>query len=418
MVKKACKLFWLVIIPSLNFDILFKATLHDSQVFCRFGVCKRLLCSCFLVTLWTDYSKHFLNNSQISRTLAVGSWTLVVHENGEIFKLFFLQELRLHTVSVVVRILRWIFSTGIGLNLHIMFNFLSIPITISIYFQLSLTVLYSSHAIFLTFLISSRQFIANFTTVFRRYMTRGLYRSITCSLRHYQLSSWQYLIRYVFQLCLPLNIFIVLFLWIFFPHAHLFSGAHAHIFVGCARAYFIWMRTRTLFFWNILEMFFVILEIFFLILQDVTDKISLRFPNLYVPGQQNIFFNKKIFLLSLLRGTIVSLILYFVPYGIYHDYVNSSGEVESVYQHFGTVVAATLVITMNLQVDNIYIYTITWLLWAFPLVVDRDLLTVIPSVVDRTHIDGVKSTSNHVSRLVFLFSCPKNPSMTIWIFIV
>ena len=125
MVKKACKLFWLVIIPSLNFDILFKATLHDSQVFCRFGVCKRLLCSCFLVTLWTDYSKHFLNNSQISRTLAVGSWTLVVHENGEIFKLFFLQELRLHTVSVVVRILRWIFSTGIGLNLHIMFNFLS-----------------------------------------------------------------------------------------------------------------------------------------------------------------------------------------------------------------------------------------------------------------------------------------------------
>ena len=36
------------------------------------------------------------------------------------------------------------------------------------------------------------------------------------------------------------------------------------------------------------------------------------------------------------------------------------------------------------------------------------LLTVI---YQRTHTDGVKSTSNHVSRLVFLFSCPSNPSI-------
>ena len=38
----------------------------------------------------------------------------------------------------------------------------------------------------------------------------------------------------------------------------------------------------------------------------------------------------------------------------------------------------------------------------FSLVVDRDLLKDI-------HTDGV--TSDHVSRLVFLFSCPKNPSI-------
>ena len=49
-------------------------------------------------------------------------------------------------------------------------------------------------------------------------------------------------------------------------------------------------------------------------------------------------------------------------------------------------------------------YTITWLLCAFSLVVDRDLLK-------DTHTDGVKSTSDHVSRLVFLFSCPKNSSI-------
>lgn len=68
-----------------------------------------------IVLLFSDYSKVFLNNSQISRTLAVGSWALVVHENGEIFRLFFLQELRFHTMSVVVRILRRIFSTGTAL---------------------------------------------------------------------------------------------------------------------------------------------------------------------------------------------------------------------------------------------------------------------------------------------------------------
>ena len=50
---------------------------------------------------------------------------------------------------------------------------------------------------------------------------------------------------------------------------------------------------------------------------------------------------------------------------------------------------------------TIFIYTITWLLCAFSLVVDRDLLK-------DTHRDGVKSTSYHVSGLVFLFSCPKS----------
>ena len=33
------------------------------------------------------------------------------------------------------------------------------------------------------------------------------------------------------------------------------------------------------------------------------------------------------------------------------------------------------------------------------------------SIKGHTHTDGVESTSDHVSRLVFLFSCPKNPSI-------
>ena len=47
-----------------------------------------------------------------------------------------------------------------------------------------------------------------------------------------------------------------------------------------------------------------------------------------------------------------------------------------------------------------YIYTITWLLCVFSLVVDRDLLK-------DTHTDDVKSMSDRVSRHVFLFSSPK-----------
>ena len=54
---------------------------------------------------------------------------------------------------------------------------------------------------------------------------------------------------------------------------------------------------------------------------------------------------------------------------------------------------------------NLFVnYTITWLLCAFSLVVDRNLLK-------ETHTHGVKSTSYHVSGLVFLFSCPKSPSI-------
>ena len=45
-----------------------------------------------------------------------------------------------------------------------------------------------------------------------------------------------------------------------------------------------------------------------------------------------------------------------------------------------------------------------WVLCPFSLVVDRDLLKC-------TRTDGVKSTSDHVSRLVFLLSYPQNSSI-------
>ncbi|XP_028399052.1 phospholipid-transporting ATPase ID-like [Dendronephthya gigantea] len=120
-------------------------------------------------------------------------------------------------------------------------------------------------------------------------------------------------------------------------------------------AFFVGFSAQTLYdawFISFYNVFFTSLPVVIMGIfdQDVSDKVSLKNPKLYVPGQQNILFNKKIFLLSLLRGAVVSLVLYFVPYGIFHDHVNNDGEVESGLQFFGTVVAATLVITMNLQV--------------------------------------------------------------------
>ena len=51
-------------------------------------------------------------------------------------------------------------------------------------------------------------------------------------------------------------------------------------------------------------------------------------------------------------------------------------------------------------------YTITWLLCAFSLVVDRDLLGHY-----LLHISLSSPTNTYVSRLVFLFSYPKNSSI-------
>lgn len=49
--------------------------------------------------------------------------------------------------------------------------------------------------------------------------------------------------------------------------------------------------------------------------QDVSDKNSLLYPQLYKPGHVNLFFNKKEFLLSALQGCYVSLVLFFIPFG-------------------------------------------------------------------------------------------------------
>lgn len=85
-------------------------------------------------------------------------------------------------------------------------------------------------------------------------------------------------------------------------------------------------------------------------LKDVSDKLSLRFPGLYVVGQRDLLFNYKKFFVSLLHGVLTSMILFFIPLGAYLQTVGQDGEAPSDYQSFAVTIASALVITVNFQV--------------------------------------------------------------------
>lgn len=77
---------------------------------------------------------------------------------------------------------------------------------------------------------------------------------------------------------------------------------------------------------------------------------SVRYPKLYTPGLENTLFNKKVFAWSITEGILTSLILFFIPYGAFHDAVSSSGTDMADSQAFGVVVASILVVVVNLRV--------------------------------------------------------------------
>ncbi|XP_013910354.1 PREDICTED: phospholipid-transporting ATPase IC [Thamnophis sirtalis] len=83
--------------------------------------------------------------------------------------------------------------------------------------------------------------------------------------------------------------------------------------------------------------------------QDVSDKLSIRFPRLYILGQKDLLFNYKKFFLSLLHGVITSLIIFFIPYGAYLQTMGQDGEAPSDYQSFAVTASSSLVIAVNFQ---------------------------------------------------------------------
>lgn len=84
--------------------------------------------------------------------------------------------------------------------------------------------------------------------------------------------------------------------------------------------------------------------------QDVNDKNSIGYPQLYRPGHINLLFNKKEFFRSAIQGCYVSIVLFFIPFGTYHDAVSPTGESLSDYMTLCSVVATILVIVNTAQI--------------------------------------------------------------------
>uniref|UniRef100_A0AAR2LYX2 Phospholipid-transporting ATPase n=1 Tax=Pygocentrus nattereri TaxID=42514 RepID=A0AAR2LYX2_PYGNA len=84
--------------------------------------------------------------------------------------------------------------------------------------------------------------------------------------------------------------------------------------------------------------------------QDVNEQYSLRYPNLYRPGQLNLLFNKRKFFTCTLQGVCTSFILFFIPYGAFLCAVRDDGSHISDQQSFAVTIATSLVIVVSVQI--------------------------------------------------------------------
>ncbi|KAI2648243.1 Phospholipid-transporting ATPase ID [Labeo rohita] len=84
--------------------------------------------------------------------------------------------------------------------------------------------------------------------------------------------------------------------------------------------------------------------------QDVNEQYSLRYPNLYRPGQLNQLFNKRKFFTCTLHGVCTSFILFFIPYGAFMTAVRDDGAHISDQQAFAVTIATSLVIVVSVQI--------------------------------------------------------------------
>uniref|UniRef100_H3BD35 Phospholipid-transporting ATPase n=1 Tax=Latimeria chalumnae TaxID=7897 RepID=H3BD35_LATCH len=84
--------------------------------------------------------------------------------------------------------------------------------------------------------------------------------------------------------------------------------------------------------------------------QDVSDKKSIHFPELYKAGQNEDLFNVKVFGLTIFHSITVSLVLFFVPYGAFTVTVAPDGTFPSDYQCFAVTIATATLFTAILEV--------------------------------------------------------------------
>ncbi|XP_076466035.1 phospholipid-transporting ATPase ID-like [Babylonia areolata] len=135
---------------------------------------------------------------------------------------------------------------------------------------------------------------------------------------------------------------------------YFFYKNFAFTLCGFWYAFFCGFSAQTLFdpfFISLYNVFYTSLPILALGVfdQDVDEAHCIRYPKLYLPGIHNSLFNIKVFLWSVIEGFVSSLILFFIPYGALTNSVDQEGLDKADLQSFGTVVAATLVVAVNIR---------------------------------------------------------------------
>ncbi|XP_072309752.1 phospholipid-transporting ATPase ID isoform X2 [Eucyclogobius newberryi] len=83
--------------------------------------------------------------------------------------------------------------------------------------------------------------------------------------------------------------------------------------------------------------------------QDVNDRWSFQHPQLYVPGQMNHYFSKKIFVRCMMHSCYSSLVLFFVPWATMVDTVRDDGKDIADYQSFALLAQTCLMMVVNFQ---------------------------------------------------------------------
>ncbi|KAG7277981.1 hypothetical protein CRUP_020297 [Coryphaenoides rupestris] len=83
--------------------------------------------------------------------------------------------------------------------------------------------------------------------------------------------------------------------------------------------------------------------------QDVNDSWSFQHPQLYVPGQRNLYFSKTAFFKCALYSGFSSLVLFFIPYAAMLDSLRHDGKDLGDYQSFAVVTQTCLLVTVCIQ---------------------------------------------------------------------
>uniref|UniRef100_A0A3Q1H375 Phospholipid-transporting ATPase n=1 Tax=Anabas testudineus TaxID=64144 RepID=A0A3Q1H375_ANATE len=85
--------------------------------------------------------------------------------------------------------------------------------------------------------------------------------------------------------------------------------------------------------------------------QDVNAEWSFQHPQLYIPGQLNLYFNKKAFFKCALHSCYSSMVLFFIPYAAMQDTVRDDGKDVADYQSFALLTQTCLLFTVSIQMS-------------------------------------------------------------------